>query len=386
MDEERNLLDYAYVLVKWRRLITTSVLVVSLVTAGISLVLPKEWTARTVVMPPQEDEGPFDLAALRSSALPASLSGLVGGKASAELLKTLLETQRVMGAIVDRFGLVEEYGAPHRQAAIEVLGEHVWTELDREGVLVIEVTAADPGQAAELANSLVGELDAFNRQLKSRRARELREFLESRKELLRTELEQSSRALQRFQEEHGLVDLETQSAALVEVVKHLVQELALLEVELGVVSHQVSAEHEARRLLELQAEELRRQLRERVGGLNQEPGDRPLGPPLSRLPELGYEYTMLTLDLEIREEIGAYLGARLEEARYREALNTPTLQVLDVAAAPRARSAPRRTLMVLIAACVSLGASTVLAFALESLAQLGARNQDKIEAIRQLRR
>ena len=46
MDEERNLLDYVYVLAKWRRLVVVSVLAVSAITAGISLVLPEAWTAR----------------------------------------------------------------------------------------------------------------------------------------------------------------------------------------------------------------------------------------------------------------------------------------------------------------------------------------------------
>ena len=49
MDQERTVLDYIYVLVKWRRMIATSVLSVAVVTAGITLIVPERWTADTTV-------------------------------------------------------------------------------------------------------------------------------------------------------------------------------------------------------------------------------------------------------------------------------------------------------------------------------------------------
>ena len=387
MEEERNLLDYVYVLVKWRRLIIVSVVAISLITAGISLVLPKAWTARTIIMPPEEDLDQFGLSALLSSAVPANLAGLVGGSTSAERLKIILETNRVLGVMVDRFGLIDEYEAPHREQAIELFRDHIDIELEQSGALIVEVTASDSVLAANLANDLVGELDSYNRQLKSRQARELREFLEERLELRRVGLEESGRALQKFQETNGLVDLETQTAAIVEVAKNIVLELALLEVKLGVISQQVSPEHEVRRQLELETGELRQQLQILIRDQADPPGRAglsSLGPPLQSLPELGFEHAVLALDIEVKEEIIHFLGAKLEEAKYREALSTPTLQVLDPATPPRVRSAPRRTMMVLVAAFVSLVLSIVLAFVFESVAQLGVQNQAKIEAIKQL--
>ena len=387
MEEERNLLDYVYVLVKWRRLIIVSVVAISLITAGISLVLPKAWTARTIIMPPEEDLDQFGLSALLSSAVPANLAGLVGGSTSAERLKIILETNRVLGVMVDRFGLIDEYEAPHREQAIELFRDHIDIELEQSGALIVEVTASDSVLAAGLANDLIAELDAYNRRLKSRQARKLREFLEERLELRRVGLEESGRALQKFQETNGLVDLETQTAAIVEVAKNIVLELALLEVKLGVISQQVSPEHEVRRQLELETGELRQQLQILIRDQADPPGRAglsSLGPPLQSLPELGFEHAVLALDIEVKEEIIHFLGAKLEEAKYREALSTPTLQVLDPATPPRVRSAPRRTMMVLVAAFVSLVLSIVLAFVFESVAQLGVQNQAKIEAIKQL--
>ena len=90
MEYERNLLDYVYVLVKWRRLIVVSVLAVSLVTAGITLILPNSWTARTSLLPPEEDGNQFGLSSLLTSALPAGLGGAIGAGTPNELLSSIL--------------------------------------------------------------------------------------------------------------------------------------------------------------------------------------------------------------------------------------------------------------------------------------------------------
>ena len=394
MEEERNLLDYVYVLVKWRWLIFTSVLVVSLVTAGITMLLPERWTASSTLLPPEDELDQFGLSMLITSAVPGNLGGLMGSATPAERLMTLLTSKRVLGAIVDRFGLIQDYGSLNRDLAIETLDEDVERELGRDGTLSIEVEASSSELAADIANALTAELDAVNRQVKNRQAATLRRFLEERMELVQEEIEESGRDFQRFQEEHDLVDIEVQTAATVELARNIVQELTLLEVKLGVVRQQLNPEHEERRLLELEVEELRRQVQFLVGDLEKQVADqieettplRSLGPPLRELPELGREYGRLALELKIKEQIVTFLGAKLEEAKYKEALDTPTITVLDPATTPQIRSAPRRTLIVLMAAFISLAMSTVLAFIFESIGQLGRENQEKIEAIRQLLR
>lgn len=393
MTEERNLLDYAYVLVKWRRLIVVAVLCVSLAAAGVSLLLPKRWTASTTLLPPEEESGQLGLSSmLMGGNVPPNLGKLVGGSAPSERLLTFLGSKRVLGAMVDRFGLVEAYGAPNRELAIDYLDEDVEREVDQEGTLRIDVTASSPDTAAAIAAALVEELDAVNRYYKSLQASMLRQFLEERMQVVQRELEASGKDLQSFQETYGLVDIEAQIGAAVEVVKGIVQELTLLEVELGMSRRLLNPEHEERQRLELQVEELRRQLQRLVGDLETravgelDAGLEALGPPLVELPQVARQYARLALDLKIKEGMVSFLGTRLEETRYKEAQNTPTILVLDPAVPPEFRSAPRRTLIVLVAACTSLVVSVVLAFALEGLGQLSRGNREKIQEIRQLMR
>jgi len=393
--QEQSFLDYVYVVLRWRRLITVTTLVVALTAAGVSLVLPERWTARTSLLPPEEEgTDQLGLSLILGTGVPAGLAGLVGMSSPSERLITLLESRRVLGNIVDDFHLIDTYNAPHRDHAIGLLNEHVKKELESDGTLAIEVTADTPESAADLANALAARLDSVNRLYRRQQAKAMKGFLADRLVAVREEMASGAESLQAFQETYGLVDIKAQTQASVELIRSLVQELTLLEVELGWKSKQMSPDHPERELLELQVQVLRERVEATVGGiaatasshtdLPTGPAPMPLGPPLRDLPKLMFEYTELTLELTVREEIVRFLGAKLEEAKYREALNTPTLQVLDRATPPKARSAPRRVLLVLGCTAASLALSMALAFGLESMSRVAEANRDKVEDIRQL--
>jgi uncharacterized protein involved in exopolysaccharide biosynthesis len=387
---ERSLLDYLYVLVKWRRLIAVSFVAVGLLAAGVSLVLPEKWTANTKLLPPAEEGDQLGLSMLLGSAVPAGLSGLVGATTPSDRLLTLLDSRHVLGAVVDSHDLMTLYDAPYRDLAIDMLNDRIDRRVEADGTLVIDVTASTPELAARLANDLAAELDEVNRYYKRQQAKSLRAFLGERVQLMQAELKDRAGALQAFQEEHGLVNLEAQILATVEVVEAMVMRLLDLETSLGQMTRQVTAGRANRDLLIMQVEELRKQIRKATGEAIEQDDDggesslRSLGPSLKSLPALMFQHAELTLDVKVREEIVRYLGTKLEEAKYREALNTPTLQILDPATPPKTRSAPRRTLIVLSASVVSLVMSVVLAFLFESWNRVVRENEDGIASIRQL--
>lgn len=388
METSRNLLDYVYVLLKWRRLIVVSVLVCTVATAAVSLILPERWTASTRLLPPEEESDSFNLSMLASAAVPANLGRLVGGGVTpAERLMTILGSRRVLGAVVDRFSLVAALGATSREHAIDLLDAQVERELGRDGSLLVSATATTPAQAAAVCNALAEELDTVNRAGKRYQAAALRRFLEERRGAVQQEMLADAGRFREYQEQHGLVDLEAQTRAAVAVVQGAVQELTLQEVKLQVAREQLAPGQPELRQLESEVAALRQQLAALTGVARAEMGSQAaaalasLGPGLRDLPAVGQEYARLALEQKIKEQILAYLGTRLEEAKYSEARNTPTIQVLDPATPPETRSWPRRTLMVLVAAAVSLMSSVVLAFALESAGQLAREQRDQLDRI-----
>ncbi len=388
--EQRNLLDYLLVLVKWRRLLIAGTLAATAAAAGVSLLLPERWTARTSLLPPEEEAVGIGRSLLPGGGgLPLGLAGLVGLPIPSERLLTLLESRRLLGLAVDRHELVRVYAAPHRDAAVEWLSEALESELGDDGSLVLRATAATPELAADLANTLAALLDSLNREYRQRQASSLRGFLEGRVRSTREELGADASRLRDFQDAHGVVDIEAQTAAAVDVAKGLAFELSLKQVELGVLSRQVAPDHADRQALAMRVEELDRQLRALVGDLSRRMGGgapgasgRPLGPPLKELPGLMQDYAALTLQVKMREEVLLFLGAQLEEAKVREARDTPTLQVLDPATPPRARSAPRRALLTAAAGGSAAVLLVLLAFLLEAWQRDRGAHQERLEAIR----
>ena len=388
--EPRNLLDYLLVLVKWRRLLIAGTLLAAAAGAGVSLLLPERWTARTSLLPPEEEAAGIGRSLLPGSGgLPLGLAGLVGLPVPSERLLTLLESRRLLGLAVDRHDLVEVYGAPHRDAAVDWLSEAVESELGDDGSLVLRATAGTPQLAADLANTLAALLDSLNRQYRRRQASSLRGFLESRVRKTREELGADAGRLRDFQDARGVVDIESQTAAAVDVAKGLAFELSLKQVELSVLARQVAPDHPDRQALAIRVEELDRQLRMLVGDLSRgmgagaaaRAGESALGPPLRAMPGVMQKYAALTLRVKMREEVLLFLGARLEEAKVREARDTPTLQVLDPATPPKARSAPRRALLTAAAGGSAAVLLTLLAFLLEGWQRDGAARRDRLRAI-----
>jgi uncharacterized protein involved in exopolysaccharide biosynthesis len=386
--DERNLLDYLFVLVKWRRMLIVGTIAATVVGAGVSLVLPERWTARTSLLPPEDEGGGLGLSLMSGGGgLPASLAGLVGMATPSERLLTLLSSRRLLGLAVDRHDLIVEYQALHRDHAIDLLSENVESALGGAGSVAVEATAATPELAAEVANTLASLLDSLNREYRQSQASSLRQFLEQRVASTRGDLAADGERLRVFQTTHGIVDIESQTQAAVDVAKGLALELSLMEVELGVVSRQLAPDHADRQSLAMKVAELERQLRILVGDLSRDVGteaaaERPLGPALNELPNLMYEYAELTLQLKMREEVLLFLGAQLEETKVREARNTPTLQVLDRATPPKTRTAPRRALLTLAAGGSAFVLLALLAFVLEAWERGGADNRDRMDAIR----
>ena len=390
MEEDRNLLDYIYVLVKWRRTISTCVLVVALAAAGVSLMLPEKWTANALLLPHEEDVGRFEMSMLMSAAIPGNVGGLLGQSTPGERLVTILKSRRVLGAMVDRFDLVADYDVPNRDLAMEGLAELIETELGSGGTLRVQVEASSADLAANLANALVAELDAVIDLQKRSMADGDRGFLESRLDSVQREIEIRGLKLQHLQEEYGIVDLEAQTQAIVGVAQHIVQELTLQEVKLGIAEGALHPDHEERRLLEMQVAELRHHLDQVVGDFEKGMGSQAeaafaaLGPPLKELPELGLQFARFSLELKLSEHTLTFLAAQLEDAKLRQSKQVPAVQVLDPATPPEYRSAPRRMLIVLVAALLSLVMSVVVAFVGESLTELSNKQQEKLKAIGRL--
>ena len=382
--KDRNLLEYFLVIVKWRRLIYWPLIIIFVLSIVTVFILPERWEADTTLIPVEGDSNSLELNMLMGANIPGGLTGLLGQATPGERLITLLKSRRVLGAIVDEHNLLADYGVDSRELAIELLRDNVESELTRDGALVISVEASSALGASDMANALGRELDKVNRENQQIQAGELADFLKVRMESVQQGIEEKVLIIQRFQQEKGIVDVSAQTTALFELTQRLVQELALLEVKLGVASRRLHPDHEESQLLQMEIDELRAQLFKVVGsgGSNKSTTYAAMGPSIREWPNLALEYGQLVLELKVDEQVLTFLAAQLEDAKLSKAQDIPTLNVLDPAIIPEIRSSPNRTLILIISVVLTLCLSVIATFVIEVISRLSENNRENLRAIR----
>lgn len=378
--EKNSLLDYVAVLVKWRWMIVLSFVCVCVAAVLVSLMLPKAYTARAVILPPEMETPPMGLSGLLAEG-PVSLTRIVARSMPAEVFGVILRSRTVADAVITRFDLVREYRVSSREEAILRLKDHLQVRLSREGATTVEVEASRAQLAAALANALVEELDQINRRQKSMKAGDLRRFVGERLEEIKADLARAEERLRDFQREHLSVDLTEQTRVAIEGAATLQAELIKHEITLGVVKRYMAASNPQLTPLVSRIAELKKQ----IAKLASEGSDRSdaaaLYIPLENVPEMGIELARRMRELKVQETLFEYLVQEHEQAKIEEAKNTPTIQVLDWASVPVFRSKPRRRMIVLISGGLSLALSIFLAFVFEGMSHWPAEEQEKLRGI-----
>lgn len=302
---------------------------------GVSLLLPPVYTARTSILPPQQQS-----AAASALAALGGLSALAGQglgvKTPADQYLSLMQSFRVADRIIDAFDLTSVYDARSRQDARAELERRTRLSTERKDTLIaIEVEDLDPARAAAIANRYVEELRTVASQLALTEAQQRRIFFEKELQTTKRRLAEAQMALQASGYNPGALQAEPRAAA--ESYGRLKAELTQAEVQLQALRRNFAdGVPEVQRQTAI-VEAMRAQL------LKIE-APRPISGSadyIGRLRE--YKYQEALFEIFARQ----YETARLDESR-----EGTLIQVVDVASPPEVRSRPKRKL---IAAGSSVG-------------------------------
>lgn len=389
MESERNILDYIYVLVRWRRMILTCFFAVTLVTAGISLILPKAYRAYATVYPPQDTSGGLGGLSNLLQELPLNLMGLGGGAVSVTEFVPVVESESVRLSVAERFDLAVRYGASHQSELLDMISNRLQVDLSREQFLTISYEADTPERAAALTDAFVEELEnALERRNQNKTRTYLAYLIERLKEAEKDMLE-AERRYRDFQNKHMVLDVETQAKTQLEISSTLISSLAELIVKRDVQSKLMTADNPELKKLDIEIQTTREVLDDMLMGQfpdSQHKGN--LGgqlpeifKPFRQLPELGLTSVALIRDIQIQNAIYQFIKQEYEKTRFEDEKGTQVVTVLDYARPPDTRSYPRRSLMVAIAGGLSLILSCLFAFVFEALRDLTPENRAKLDAI-----
>ncbi len=397
MDREKNLLDHLEVIVRWRRMIVSVVLTVSLITAIISLILPEAYRAYSVVYPPKESQENFGLASLLGN-LPMGILGMNEGAVSATDFVPVLKSNRVADAVIRRFDLSERYEPETREELFEMVADRLEVELSREKFLSISYEDETPHLSADITNAFVEELDLALRARRQEQAGGLRDNFKKRLVEAKRQMRGAERAYHDFQKEHMALDLESQAKSQIEMASNLVTTFGELVIKREMAASLMEPNHPQLKQLDMEIsgakEALDRILMGRFGTEEQTgeqnavtSGELPeIFIPFREVPALGLQAMQHLRDVEIQNAIYQFVRQEYEKSSLEEAKETAVVIVLDRALPPETRSKPRRMLMVCLGAGLSLVLSVLLAFTFEAYRGLESDDRAKLQGIfRELR-
>lgn len=332
-DGDADLLDLLVPLAsRWRTLVALP-FIAGAIGYGVSWLVPPVYTARTLMLPPQQQQS--GMASALSSL--GALAGFAGGqlKSPAEQYVSLMQSDSVTDVLIDKYGLLKEYHAKFRDDARRALAKHsLFTVGKKDGLITIEVEDEDPARAARIANDYVEELRRMTSTLAVSEAQQRRAFFEQQMRQSHDRLVKAQEALQATGINAGALKTEPRSAA--EAYARIKEQLASAEVKLESLRATRAEDHPDVIQQRTAVEALRGQLRQQE--VSTPDANAPDGY-VSRYREFKYQETLF-------EQVAKqYELARLDEAR-----EGAVIQVVDPARPPERRTRPRRAYFALGAA------------------------------------
>jgi uncharacterized protein involved in exopolysaccharide biosynthesis len=370
-EPEISLLDILIVIVRERWLILKTVACTIVLAAILSLLLPIRYTAMTSILPPQQSTsaGSSLLSQLGNLGSVASLAGgSLGLKNPNDLQVAMLKSRTVEDAMVDRFHLMDLFEVKRKSDARKRFEKIV--DIDsgsKDGLIRISVTDRDPHRAEEMANGYVEEFKRLSATLAVTEASQRRLFFEQQLAQAKDNLENAEEDLKKTEQKTGLVQLDAQTRATIELLADLRGQIAAKEVQIAGMRSFATGENPDLQIAEQQLAGLRAQ-EQRMGATTEGATNALI--PKGNMQEAGIEYIRKLRDVKYFETIFDLLARQYEVAKVDEARQGAVVQVVDRAVVPDRKSFPPRTLIVLGAVVLGLILGSAWAFSREGLRRL----------------
>ncbi len=353
INDEGSKLDYLIVLAKYSRMIVITSAAIIVLTYLCLFLSPDVYTSTTRLLPPQTN---LTLSAqlldsMGGGALPWSAgNGGMGGGLSASLLGLpspsdiyvgILHSDTIADWIIARFHLRKVYGLKNIESArAELRRQTSINVLKGTGLIIIKVTDKDPKKAAEIANAYVEELEKLMQGLAVQEAKSRLAFLDNERTQANKNLTKAEDALRTFSQRYGVIQIDTQTKAVLDYIAQLRADIDAREVQVQVLRQQATPFNYDVVRLETEIKGLKKKLVDAEKKMDQVcKGDVCLN--TSEVPGLGLEYMRLYREVKFQENLYQTFSKLAEVARLDIARNATTISVVDKALPPEKRSNSR---------------------------------------------
>jgi len=361
-EREYGIIDLLIVLARYKKQIILFPIIVGLVAAAVSMILPEAYKASTKLLPPQQAQ--FGAAALLSQlgGPAAAMAGAAGIKSPNDLYVGMLKSRTVADRLIKAFDLQKVYNVDSLDKTRKILEENSIITSGKDGLITIEVEDADKKRAAPLANAYVTELTKLTAVLAVTEAGQRRMFFERQLELAKNNLSNAEVGLKRALDTYGVISVDSNSRVLVETVGRIRAQISAKEIQLASMQAFVTATNPEYRRTQEELNSLHSELSKLENGRpskNDEmsnSADKPAG----------LENIKILRDVKYYQMLYELLAKQYEMARLDEAKDSSLIQVLDLAIDPERRVKPKRAIIVLLSMMLALLASIAWAFIIDA--------------------
>ncbi len=303
-DDEINLMDLLLVIAKHNRFILKLTVGAAVLAVIYALLQPNIYTAKTVIMPPQQASSSSSVLLGQLGGLSGIAGGALGIKNPGDLYVGMLKSRTVADALIQRYKLLELYDVKTMNSARLALEKQTVVISGKDGFITVEFSDKNPKLAAAIANSYVEQMDSLAHVLATQEALVRKQFYEKQLNDVRAKLAKDELDMKSFEEKNRVFKLGGNGS-----------------LELG-----ASGE----------------------------------------IPQAEIEYIRIAREVKYQEMLLGAMAQQVSSATIDAAKDAAAIQVMDKAEPPEKKSGPKRALIVMLATFVALFAGIIWSFVKEA--------------------
>lgn len=381
--------SFLYVLLKNRKFVVRTLFIVMAITIGITYLLPKSYTVKTVILPPEEPASPgLSIGGLSLGEFAGFFSGGMGyslplmttlSDVYVEILnsRTLIDNVIISTGYADSTGINETWGDDPEVAmyrARMTFSKNYSARVGSAGMIDIEVTTKNPLYSIEVSERVVFLLDSINTSITRTRFIENRTLTENQLTVARAALESTTARLMSFEEEYGTIMPEEEITELISVLAEMKGRYIETTLMANAIRNGIRYGTTAQILeLETEAQALSEAIRMIESGSGSS-GMVDLGPGLQNMPPALIEYARLKTDFEMHLKMVSALELQVEQALVQEENIVSSIRLLDPPRHPGWKSKPKRLYIWLETLLITFLFICVFLFSRERMAALKVEN------------
>lgn len=343
-----TLIDYINIFFKHKKIIIINCLVVAAITFVVFFfILDPIFFSSGTIKTLDKQSGLSGLISSSGLGELGDLGDIAGGTSASKelaLFENILLSRRCVEETIIKFNLVEEYKFKTMFDGVKLFRENIM-EIKKDklaGTMEVGVYDKDPEKAKEMTEFLIEQLNKINMEVNVQNARNNREFIQSRLDIVYGDLKTSEDTLLQYQDMHGIApDIKVQLASKIGI--ELEAEIKAEEVKLELLSKILTPDQSEIRAQEEKISILKSQLSEILNAPDQSDNLS-----LKGSPKIVMDFYRIRRNVEIQNKILTTLIPLLEQAKIEENRNTPSVAVVDPPNVPDRKVKPKRLTMVAV--------------------------------------